>query len=197
MIHLVYKVTNNLNQMFYIGVHSTENEFDNYLGSGFRVRAAIRKHGAFNFTKEILFKFNTRIEALLKEAELVDTEMLKNELCYNLVQGGASQSQVKPPSKFDEEYKWVFKPNKKGVESWIQYTEELIASDPEQKNELITLQRFLLPQTEEIWGHLMNDITRKFNSKRTNKSAMKILNTLHHKNLIDCLYVEQIPWETT
>jgi hypothetical protein len=43
--HFIYKTTNLLNNKFYIGMHSTSNLKDGYLGSGTHLRYAIRKYG--------------------------------------------------------------------------------------------------------------------------------------------------------
>ena len=44
MLHLVYKITNNINNKIYIGAHSTENKFDTYFGSGILISRAIKKY---------------------------------------------------------------------------------------------------------------------------------------------------------
>lgn len=88
MFHIVYKITNNMNGKFYIGIHSTANINDGYMGSGKIIKRAIKQHGIDNFKKEILFIFDTRDEALLKEQELVTEDLVTNDNCYNLVLGG-------------------------------------------------------------------------------------------------------------
>ena len=89
--HIIYKTTNKVNKRFYIGMHSTNNLKDDYLGSGFALKDALKKYGRANFTKEILFVFSTREEARAKEAELVNEDFLKNPLVYNLVEGGMAR----------------------------------------------------------------------------------------------------------
>lgn len=86
----VYKTTNKLNGMEYIGVHSTDNIDDNYLGSGTYLNYAIKKYGRENFIKEIIESFTTRKESLLKEKELVSIKYVQNISVYNLVLGGGS-----------------------------------------------------------------------------------------------------------
>jgi len=87
-IHFLYKTTNLLNGNFYIGVHSTYNIDDGYLGSGLRIRRSIRKYGAKYFKREILEFFDNRAELLEKEKFLVNEDMLKDPLCMNLKEGG-------------------------------------------------------------------------------------------------------------
>lgn len=86
--HIVYKTTNLINGRFYIGMHSTNNLNDSYLGSGWILKEAIKKYGRESFKREILHIFKHRKEALIKEAELVNAEFIKNKNNYNLVIGG-------------------------------------------------------------------------------------------------------------
>lgn len=94
MYHCVYKTVNQINEYFYIGVHSTRNIYDDYLGSGNRLKHAIRKYGKENFQKEIIAVFNTKEEALSYEFEMVNEITLSNTYCYNLTIGGGC-----PPSR--------------------------------------------------------------------------------------------------
>src|SRR5210317_200904 len=86
--HIVYKTTNKKNGKYYIGIHSTNNIDDGYLGSGNAIVAAIEKYGIENFDREILFHCNTRKEALQKESMLVTTDLVETNMCYNLRTGG-------------------------------------------------------------------------------------------------------------
>jgi group I intron endonuclease len=98
MYYLVYKTTNKLNNKYYIGVHSTKNLNDGYLGCaiwrGRKLREdlkhlpfyrAIEKYGFENFEREILHFCNTSKEAFLLEQKLVD---FSDPNCYNLKPGG-------------------------------------------------------------------------------------------------------------
>jgi len=87
-IQFVYKTINLLNGTYYIGVHSTWNIDDGYLGSGKRLKRSINKYGKENFKKEILAFFETNKEAYEYEAHLVNEELIKDELCLNLKPGG-------------------------------------------------------------------------------------------------------------
>ncbi len=87
-VYTVYKTTNLINGMFYIGVHKTNNPNDDYLGSGLLIRRALKKYGKESFKKEILFVFDSRKEAFAKEKELVTEEILLSGLCYNIHSGG-------------------------------------------------------------------------------------------------------------
>ena len=88
MEYIIYKTTNILNNRFYIGMHSTENVDDGYLGSGRRIKAEIKKYGKENFVKEILEYLPTREALCEREADLVCEELMQNPLCLNLKNGG-------------------------------------------------------------------------------------------------------------
>lgn len=92
MKYTIYKTTNLLNGMFYIGKHQTEDINDSYLGSGVYLQRAISKYGKENFKKEILYIFETEEEMNAKEREIVNETLLNDPLCYNLMLGGEGGS---------------------------------------------------------------------------------------------------------
>ena len=86
--HFIYKTTNLINGKYYIGMHSTNNLKDGYLGSGKKLRRSINKYGVENFKCEIL-EFQTDRDLLAKrEKEIVNEELLKDPMCMNLKEGG-------------------------------------------------------------------------------------------------------------
>ena len=86
--HYLYKTTNLINNKFYIGMHSTDNLSDDYIGSGKYLWNSIKKYGKENFKCEHIKFFDTRL--LLKEAEIniVNEDLLQDTLCMNLMKGG-------------------------------------------------------------------------------------------------------------
>ena len=86
--HYIYKTTNKINGKFYVGMHSTNNLNDGYLGSGKRLRRSIHKNGVENFNIEYLEFFDTRTDLVNREKELVNEDLLKDPMCMNLKPGG-------------------------------------------------------------------------------------------------------------
>jgi len=84
MFYLVYKITNTVNDKFYIGCHKTKVKDDGYMGSGKLIKKAIEKYGVENFRKEILAECSSKEEMFAKEKEFV----VLSEISYNLKHGG-------------------------------------------------------------------------------------------------------------
>lgn len=86
--HIIYKTTNLINNKIYVGMHSTDNLNDGYLGSGWILKQAIKKYSKENFKREVLLVLPSRKEAREVEALLVDTEFISRQNTYNLQEGG-------------------------------------------------------------------------------------------------------------
>lgn len=86
--HFIYKTTNTINGKYYLGVHSTENIDDGYLGSGTVLKAAISKYGKPSFVREILQYFPDRTAAFFAERALISDEIVTDESSYNICLGG-------------------------------------------------------------------------------------------------------------
>ena len=86
--HFIYKTTNLLSGKYYIGMHSTDNLDDSYLGSGKRLRYSINKHGFENHVREILEFVDSRERLKKREKEIVSLDEIAKEECMNLIVGG-------------------------------------------------------------------------------------------------------------
>lgn len=83
----IYKTTCLINGKYYIGQHKGY-EDDDYLGSGIKLKRAIKKYGEKNFKREILAYANDRIELDLLEAKFVGVKEVNDTKCFNNVPGG-------------------------------------------------------------------------------------------------------------
>jgi hypothetical protein len=88
MFFYLYQITNLVNNKIYIGVHSTKDNDDGYMGSGVNIKSAIKKYGINNFKKDILHTFDNVEDMYAKEKEIVTKEFLLREDTYNLRIGG-------------------------------------------------------------------------------------------------------------
>ncbi len=118
MKYIVYCTTNIVNNKIYIGVHGTidPNKFDGYIGCNVYINQpssymkpktafqyAVKKYGTDKFSRSILYIYDTREEALLKEKELVTREFIQLDTNYNMIEGGAEYRCDLPVNQFDLE----------------------------------------------------------------------------------------------
>ena len=106
MTHYTYKLTNNTNNMLYIGVRSCKGTFEedsDYMSSS----KYIKEVGAEQFTKELIATHSSRQEAEKHEMELLtEVDARNNELYYNRCNGAeafSTQGLTKENSKLMRE----------------------------------------------------------------------------------------------
>ena len=93
--HYIYKTTCNINSRFYIGLHSTNNLKDGYMGSGTNLRNSIKKYGKENHSVDVLEFLPNRQALKIRERELINDNTIDESLCMNLVVGGGAHSELK------------------------------------------------------------------------------------------------------
>lgn len=86
--HYFYKITNLLNDKTYLGVHTTNNLMDGYVGSGKILKKSYEYHGVEYFQKEILLFFETEEEMYEYELAQVTGEIVNDKNYYNVSSGG-------------------------------------------------------------------------------------------------------------
>ena len=169
--HYFYKIINNINEKYYYGVHNTNNLDDNYWGSGIRIKAAIKKYGIENFTKEILKQFNTWKEAFDYEELIVTEELLKDPNCYNVQKGGRTGG----VETIDRRHKEIFKDHQKGKKNSQYGTMWVTKNNENKKIKKSELDNYLKSGWEE--GRFINK-SRKSKKKtfgiRRNDEYLKV-----------------------
>jgi len=86
--YIIYKITNLINNRYYIGRHSTNNLDDGYLGFGKAILNAIKKYGKENFKKEILAETTDSQKLWELESQIVNEQVVNDSLSYNMTYGG-------------------------------------------------------------------------------------------------------------
>lgn len=86
--HFIYKTTCMVTGKYYLGMHSTDDLEDGYVGSGKILWHSINKHGRENHSMEILEHLPDRKNLKARERELVSLDTLTDQMCMNLKVGG-------------------------------------------------------------------------------------------------------------
>ena len=172
MFYTIYKITNNINNKFYIGMHQTKKLDDGYMGSGKLIKTAIKKYGIENFTKEILHIFDNEEDMKNKEKQLV----VLSEMSYNLCEGGKggfgylnrSGKSLRTGMKHSEESK-----KKMGHPGRISPTKGKKWNDEQKANHSIIMSNALTGTTksEEHKRKIAESVKRK-HEQRKNASMM-------------------------
>ena len=200
-INYVYKITNVLNGMEYIGVHSTNNIDDGYMGSGTYLKYAIKKHGIVNFKKEILEYHNDRVSALESERKHVHEDYVVKDSVYNLVTGGGGIRPLLKSVEFKYDFIGVELPKaqyKKDIDSnfirlYVDSSEKQIQinrlnhikeHNGDNNNTLglrVHFSLFLLNNADEI----CETLTNYWNDKRFHKYALNVWKLMINSGISD------------
>lgn len=113
--HLIYKTTCLVTGRYYIGMHSTDDLTDSYLGSGLRLLRSVKKHGADQHVRIILEDLPTRDAASEREKELITPELRADPQCLNCGAGGLGA--VDRPATKDETRQKI---SEKGRAAWAE-----------------------------------------------------------------------------
>ena len=97
--HIIYKTTCLVTNRYYIGMHSTDDLEDGYIGSGQVLWKSIKKYGKEQHICEILEQHPNREHLALREEELINPSILKDPLCMNLRTGGTGNYPGTPKSE--------------------------------------------------------------------------------------------------
>ena len=216
MRHYVYKTVNTLNGKYYIGIHSTANVNDGYMGSGTYLRNAIQKYGKENFKKEILYSFNSRQEAELQEELLVNITVLQDELCYNLIIGGKNGRATTPNKRLlhgkIEKYKtttvYISTPKPPKPELFYPQNKDYeIIFDPNMKELGEYYTQVQLNETKiEKWRYNVSMIiirgfknqcshlTDMYNNQYTNEQALKFINIYKKQGVFNLININYKSW---
>lgn len=88
LFHYTYKTTCLITGRYYLGMHSTDDLCDPYLGSGTVLSRSIKKYGHDAHQIEILKLFPNRKALVEGEKNLITETELADSQCMNLMKGG-------------------------------------------------------------------------------------------------------------
>ena len=122
----IYKITNKINNKWYIGKHNGTNP--NYMGSGKLLKRAVNKYGLENFQKEILEYCSSETELNQREIIILsETNATTDPNSYNLAEGGEGgdlskfidyEKRIVPPSATKNAQKWFQNLSREEQKSW-------------------------------------------------------------------------------
>lgn len=93
--HIIYKTICSVTNKFYIGMHSTDNLEDGYLGSGQILSKSIKKYGKEKHLCEVLEFHSDRVSLANREEEILTKEFRENPFCMN-IRGGGTGNYLRP-----------------------------------------------------------------------------------------------------
>jgi hypothetical protein len=143
--HYIYKTTCIITERFYIGMHSTDNLEDGYVGSGKRLWHSINKHGKENHVTAIIEYLKDRDSLKAREKEMVNEDLLKDPQCMNLAlggEGGAScmtKEQLSKGGKKMNELNWTDPEFIKRNAERNKIRLKELWKDPEYRNKMLVL----------------------------------------------------------
>jgi len=158
--HFIYKTTNLLNGKYYIGMHSTNNLKDGYLGSGNHIRRAIKKYGKENFKSEILEFLENRSKLAQREEVIVTVDLIKDPQCMNLQTGGQGERESWNHTEL----------TKKKISNTTKGKSYIERYGKKKANELIALRS---KKSKEVWGKRSIKERREIGNKARAKTKGK------------------------
>jgi group I intron endonuclease len=160
MFYIVYKITNQLNNRYYIGSHRTKKLHDHYMGSGKIIKEAIQKYGVENFKREYIFFAFDKKSMSWAEEQLVSTQD-NDPLSYNIVPGGG-----RPPINVKRGLKNPQLSQKNKERVWTQEMRDKISkANSGEKNGLYGKKRLEHSQRMKSKIHITNGIENGFIDK--------------------------------
>jgi len=203
--HLLYRVTNTKNRKEYIGVHSTNNIYDGYMGSGTLLKKDIMSFGVHVFTREIIDVFETRKDLLVAESILVDAEYLKTANTYNIVYGGGGVRTTKEKRRLFTKSIYSKDANELKVktEKFSKYNSDFQYIFDFSKAEILkpnykrgVLAEKVMDFIINNWMQVEQDITLLWNNLYTNDVAKKfILKLMNYKGVYGKIYIDLFDWD--
>lgn len=189
-LHYVYKITNNINRRYYVGVRTFNGivQTDPYMGSGKIIRLAIKKQGIQNFSKQIIGIFHDKSLAYAYQKIIVNQWFVDNPMTYNIKIGGVGGSTNKGIPHSEQTKRKIGDANRRRV--WSQQSKQKISksnSNPSEqtreKKRIARAKQVITQQTKKKMGESRkgnkNALGSKWTQQRRNKHKEFMIN--YHK----------------
>lgn len=174
----IYKTINLTNGKSYIGQHTTNNEYDNYLGSGSELNKDIKSIGYKYFIKGIIEYCDNKDELNEREKYWIEYYNTINE-GYNICKGGGDYPVLYGDKngffnkKHSEETRKKMSKAREGVEPWNKGTKCLYTTSEKQKQ--------VASEThsgDKNWNYgKKGELSPSFGLKRTNETKSTLSET--------------------
>lgn len=171
----IYKTVNLLNGRSYVGQHSTNKEYDSYIGSGSELKEDIKKYGINNFLKGIIEYCNNQEELNEREKYWINKfDTINNG--YNICKGGGDfpilygEKNGFFNKKHSKETKMILSQKRIEREPWNKGKKGLQKATEKQKK--IASERH---SGEGNWNYgRKGELSQNFGLKRSNETKLKI-----------------------
>ena len=173
---IIYKTTNLVNGMYYIGRRILQYVDDSYIGSGKpKFENAIKKYGKHNFKREILYAFDNKQDMVDKEKEIVNKDVVNDEMSYNIRLGGIGGS--RKGRKITKEHKHKISKANKGKERTEEHRQKIRESlqGEESSSVILTEKQVIKIKTDprlHQWGGVTK-IAKEYDVSRSTISNIK------------------------
>lgn len=171
-MYYIYKITNKINNKFYIGKHkqSKGEDFNNYFGSGKIIKDAIKKYGKENFLKEII-EICTKDNVGAREIYWIN-KLNATNVGYNISIGGYGGNSTNGTKVYTNGK------NKKYISSNDKIPENYYLGVPEfSKEQRINMSKSMIGKNKHNipWnkGKTLNDKTVELNVKKAAETTRK------------------------
>lgn len=189
MVHFLYKTICIENSKYYIGIHSTNNVYDGYLGSGTILKKAVNKYGIDKFERQIVKYFDTREELISAETEYLKTISENDLFCYNVLKGGKRNTYNHP--EIGAIYKDKFERNS-DIFYCITTNGKLYKQRVFEKDTLNRIYNLFTIASDKIAERL----TWIINDKNYNELGLKVLNDIQQTaDFPENLVITEMSWE--
>ena len=169
--NFIYKTTSTLDGKYYVGIHSTNNLNDGYIGSGKKLWYYIKRYGKESFKFEILEFLPDRKSLRIREKEIVTESLLRDKLCLNLSIGGgggfiSEEQQRKRSMAASSVLQSKLKEDPDFRNYWLSRMREGVRNGPKRVISESERENLIKRNKEKIWTDEMRKKVGLKNSKR-------------------------------